>query len=212
MLLITHFSAQFPEASLLSPNDGESWPPYGEHTVSWTGSDADGDSVRYALQYSSDGGSTWRAIATNLVGEICALEAGRLAGSETAFLRGVVSDSVNTSQDKSDGTFTVEGKPPGAYILYPLDGSAFLPGKPVVLEGAGTDLEDGPLTSGTLFTWSLSLEGELGVGRNLYFDDLLPGWHTIALEVADSDGFVAQDSVSIFIGHRLYFPLIFRAN
>jgi hypothetical protein len=210
VLRITHVSANPPEVTLLSPNGGEFWPPYGEQTVTWTGSDADGDPLRYALVYSPDG-DTWKAIATNLVGESYTLDAGRLAGSETARLRVVASDGVNTSQDESDGTFTVEGKPPEVYIIYPLDNSIVPPGRMVVLEGAGTDLEDGPLTDDPLFTWSSSLEGELGVGRELRFDDLRPGWHTITLEATDSDRFVSQASVSILIGHRVYLPLILKS-
>jgi hypothetical protein len=212
VLRITHVSANPPEVTLLSPNGGEFWPPYGEQTVTWTGSDADGDPLRYALQYSPDDWNTWKAVATNLVGESYTLDVGRLAGSDTARLRVIASDGVNTSQDDSDSTFTVEGKPPEVYIIYPLDSSTFLPGRLVVLEGAGTDLEDGPLTDETLFTWSSSLEGELGVGRELRFDDLRPGWHTITLEATDSDHFVGQDSVSISIGSRVYLPLILKSH
>ena len=210
VLHVTHVSAHAPEVTLLSPNGGEFWPPYGEHIVSWTSSDADDDPLRYALLYSPDGGDTWKAVAVNLTGESYTLEAGRLAGSETALIRVVASDGVNTGQDQSDGTFTVEPKPPEAMIVYPVDGDVFPPGGPVLFEGAGTDLEDGSLTDGALFTWSSSLEGELGVGRELYFDDLLPGWHTITLEATDSDHFVGQDSVSIFIGNRVYLPLILK--
>lgn len=210
VLHITHVSANEPEVTLLSPNGGEFWPPYGEQTVTWTGSDADGDPLRYALVYSPDG-DTWKAIATNLVGESYTLDASRLAGSETARLRVVASDGVNTSQDDSDSTFTVEGKPPEVYVVYPLDGSVVPPGRLVVLEGAGTDLEDGPLTKDADFTWWSSLEGELGVGRQLYFDDLMTGQHTITLEVADSDHFISQASVSILIGHRVYLPIILKS-
>ena len=211
VLLITHVSANAPEVTLLSPNGGELWPPYGEHTVSWTGSDADGDPLRYVLQYSADGGNTWKAVAVNLTGESYALGAGRLAGSETALIRVVASDGVNTGQDQSDGTFTVEPKPPEAMIVYPVDGDVFPPGGPVLFEGVGTDLEDGPLTDDTRFTWSSSLEGDLGVGHRLYFDDLLPGQHTITLTVRDSDGLVGQGRVTIFIGHYVYLPLILKS-
>jgi hypothetical protein len=211
VLRITHVSANPPEVTLLSPNGGEFWPPYGEQTVSWTGDDADGNPLRYVLQYSPDGGSTWKAAAIDLTGESYALDVGSLAGSETALLRVIASDGVNTSQDDSDSTFTVEGKPPEVYVVYPLDGSVVPPGRLVVLEGAGTDPEDGPLTDETLFTWWSSQEGELGMGRELRFDDLLPGWHTITLEATDSDHFVGQDSVSIFIGSRVYLPLILKS-
>lgn len=214
VLLITHVSAHTPEVTLLSPNGGEFWPPYGEHIITWTGTDADGDPLRYVLQYSADGGNTWKTVATDLVGESYSLDAGSLAGSETALLRVVASDGVNTSQDGSDGTFIVEGKPPEVYILYPLDGSTFRPGRPVALEGAGTDLEDGPLTNVADFTWSSSLEGELGIGRKLHADDLLPGLHTITLEVADSEGFVGEDSVSIAVGSNrvIYLPIILKIS
>jgi len=211
VLHVTHVSANAPQVTLLSPNGGEYWPPYGEHEITWTGSDADGDPLRYILQYSPDGGSTWKTVATNLTGESYILEAGRLAGSETALLRVFASDGVNTGQDQSDSTFTVEGKPPTAMILYPADGDVFSPGGPVLFEGAGTDLEDGPLTDDTRFTWSSSLEGELGVGRKLYFDDLRPGRHIITLEVADSNGFVSQDSVSIVIGSQIYLPMVLKS-
>jgi hypothetical protein len=211
MLHITHVSANPPQVTLLSPNGGESWPPYGEHTVTWTGSDADGDPLRYVLLHSPDDGATWKAVAVNLTGESYTLEAGRLAGSETARLQVIASDGVNTSQDDSDGVFTVEPKPPTALIVYPVDGDIVPPGGPVVLEGAGTDLEDGSLTDDAHFTWSSSLEGELGVDRKLYFDDLLPGRHTITLTVKDSDGLVGQGSVTIFIGHRVYLPLILKS-
>jgi hypothetical protein len=211
VLHITHVSAHAPEVTLLSPNGGEFWPPYGEHTVTWTGSDADGDPLRYALLYSPDGGNTWKAVAANLTGESYTLEAGRLAGSETALMRIVASDGVNISEDQSDGTFTVEGKPPEVYIIYPLDSSTFLPDRPVILEGAGTDLEDGPLTDDAAFSWWSSLEGELGVGRKLYLDDLQPGWHTITLEATDSDHFVGQDSISILIGSRIYLPIVLKS-
>jgi hypothetical protein len=212
VLHVTHVSANAPEVTLLSPSGGEAWPPYGEHAVSWVGSDADGDPLRYALSYSGDGGETWKAVVTNLTKESYTVDAGHLPGSETALLRVVASDGVNTGHADSAGTFTVEGKPPEPLILYPVDGSSSPPGRPVILEGSGTDMEDGPLVDDALFTWSSDLEGELGVGRELYFDDLAPGQHTITLEVADSDGFVAQASVSIFIGHPVYLPVILKTH
>ncbi len=203
-------SAHAPQVTLLSPNGEENWPPYGEHTVAWTGSDADGDPLRYILQYSADGGATWQAIAVNLTGTSYILDAGRLPGSQQALLRVIATDGVNTSHDDSDGVFAVEGKPPTALILYTTDRQRVLPGQPVILEGSGTDLEDGPLTDGLRFTWRSSLEGDLGVGRRLYFDDLLTGWHVITLTVADTDGYVGQSSVSIFVGQKSYLPLLLR--
>ncbi|MCX6032881.1 MAG: DNRLRE domain-containing protein [Chloroflexi bacterium] len=196
-----------PKVQLLSPNGGESWPPYGEHTITWTGSDADGDPLRYELLYSPDGGTIWRGIAANLDATSYSVDAARLPGSETALLRVVATDGVNTGQDTSDAAFAVEGKPPAALIVYPVAGQVFLPGRPIVLDGSGTDLEDGPITDDTRFRWRSSLEGDLGVGRRLFFEDLLPGRHVLTLVVMDSDRFVGQDSVTVTVGYPLYLPL-----
>jgi len=48
------------------------------------------------------------------------------------------------------------------------------------------------------------------VGRTLYFEDLRPGRHVITLRVSDSDGFVAEDRVTILIGQRVYLPIVRR--
>jgi hypothetical protein len=212
VLHVTSVSAHAPQVTLLSPNGGEAWPPYGEHTVTWTGSDADGDPLRYILQYSPDGGATWQAVAVNLSGASYALDASRLPGSQQALLRVIATDGANTAQDTSDAAFTVEGKPPTALILYPVTGQRFEPGRPVLLEGSGTDLEDGPLSDDMRFRWRSSIEGELGIGRKLFFEDLLPGRHVITLEVMDSDGFTGSATVAITIGHKLYLPVTLKAH
>ena len=98
--------------TLLAPNGGEAWLPYGEHIISWAGSDKDGDPLRYDLRYSPDGGLTWETVAINLAGTSYALDAGYLAGSQQALLRVLATDGVNTGQDTSDAAFEVEAKPP----------------------------------------------------------------------------------------------------
>jgi len=82
----------------------------------------------------------------------------------------------------------------------------------MLLEGTATDLEDGPLSDDTLFSWQSDREGELGIGRSLLYDDLLPGQHTVTLTVADSEGYVSEDSVTIFIASPLYLPLTLGAS
>ena len=204
-------SSHAPQVTVVSPNGGEAWLPYGERTISWTASDQDGDALHYVVQYSTDGGTTWNAIATNLAQQHYTIDAGRLAGSQTARVRVIATDGVNTGQDDSNDVFSVEGKPPVAAIASPADGSRRLPGKLVVLEGVATDLEDGPITDGARFRWHSSLEGALGAGRQLVFEDLLPGTHVITLEVTDSDRFVSSDRVTIFVGNTIYLPLVTRA-
>jgi len=146
------------------PNGGQAWPAYGQRTVRWSGQDEDGDPLRYRLQYSADDGATWRTIAVDLTGSSYALDLGRLAGSEMARLQVIVSDGVNTAMDASDEAFSVESKPPEVSILYPVHLDTLLPGRPVILQAAGTDLEEGFLDDDTRFVWRSSLEGDLGSG------------------------------------------------
>jgi len=157
-----------------------------------------------------DDGGSWTAIATDLTGTSYALNASVLAGSGQARVRVLATDGVNTAHDASDAAFTVEGKPPAALIFDPVAGQTFLPGAALVLDGSGTDLEDGPITDDSRFRWRSDLEGDLGVGRRLFYEDLLPGWHTITLAVTDSDHFVGESSVTVFIGRQVHLPVIFK--
>lgn len=208
ILHVTHVSASRPQVTLLSPNGGEDWPAYSQQLITWTGHDEDGDPLRYRLQYSADGGTTWRTVAADLTGSTYTLDAGRLAGSDTALLRVIVSDGVNTAQDESDGAFRVDSKPPDVSIIYPVDGVAVPVGGLVILEASASDLEDGPISDGMRFRWFSSLEGELGVGRRLFYDDLLPGRHQLSVRVTDSEGNVAAAQVSLTVGGGLYLPLV----
>jgi hypothetical protein len=54
-----------PQATLLTPQIGNRLPE-GPMLVQWSGSDADGDGLRYDLAISTDGGSTWLPIACEL--------------------------------------------------------------------------------------------------------------------------------------------------
>jgi hypothetical protein len=207
VLHVTHVSDSPPTVSLISPNGGETWLPYGEETITWTGSDNDGDPLRYALRYSPDYGASWMAIATDLSETSYVVDVGRLAGSETALIQVLATDGVRTTYEVSEASFSVDGKPPEAYILTPSDGAVFAPGSVVILEGFSVDQEDNPLDDGSLFAWTSSLDGAVGVGRKLYVDTLRPGWHTITLTVRDRDGFTAQDTLVVFVGYRAFLPV-----
>lgn len=205
----TAVSLHAPDVVLLSPNGGEAWGAYGPHTVAWAGSDADeGDALTYAVMYSADDGATWMPLATDLTGTQVEVEAGRLAGSDTARFRVIVGDGVHTAMDDSDETFTVAAKPPEPYILQPGDGEVVRPGAPVVIEAGAFDLEDGAIEEDDAYTWRSDMDGALGVGRALSYDDLTAGTHTLTVTVRDSEGTVGEASVSLAVANPLFLPMI----
>jgi CubicO group peptidase (beta-lactamase class C family) len=92
---------------------------------------------------------------------------------------------------------------PVAEITAPLDGAAISLDQPVEAMGTGFDPEDGFLTGDSL-TWFSSVAGQLRdqmgnplVGESIAFQHVA-GPQVITLRATDSDGNVAEDSITIF--------------
>lgn len=188
-------SENAPTVTITSPNGGESWSD--EHTITWTASDLDGDSLAYVVEYTPND-SDWYPIAANITTTNFIWDTKYSPGGMTARIRVVASDGVNTGQDESDGTFTVNPKAPIASIVSPVDGVEVVSGSSVALIGVGSDLEDGQL-GGASLTWSSSSAGILGTGEHLYLNTLLDGPHTITLAATDSSTMVGTDSIQITV-------------
>jgi hypothetical protein len=112
--------------------------------------------------------------------------------------RQVQATTRNAGEDLSDATFRVVKKGPSPTILAPADGARFPRDATVVLEGAAYDPEDGSLADGAL-SWSSSVTGALGEGRQVTRDDLAPGAHTLTLTAQDADGNRATAQIAIEI-------------
>jgi hypothetical protein len=196
-----------PAIRVVSPNGGERIAATSLFTMSWTASDPDGDMLSYLVQYSRDGGATWRALDAGVAETEAVLDGALLAGSDRALVRVTASDGVNTSADQSDATFTVERKPPEAVIHTP-DGTLVPIGAGLTLLGAAFDAEDGPLADPGL-NWESDRDGPLGAGDELVAA-LSPGVHTITLRARDADGAVASDSIAVIVGDtpsRWFIPI-----
>ncbi len=100
-------------------------------------------------------------------------------------------------------------KPPDAFILYPDAGAVLPPNEMVLLSGAATDREDGPLASAAL-SWRSDRDGDLGAGEEVLIPTLRPGWHQITVTARDSDGQSASDTIQVYIGRRVYLPVVLR--
>ncbi|NOZ72181.1 MAG: hypothetical protein GXP38_09750, partial [Chloroflexi bacterium] len=113
----------------------------------------------------------------------------------------------------SAGAITISPHAPTVQILAPDDGHWYTPEQTIVLEGVGSDLEDGTLADEALH-WASDKDGDLGSGASLAVTDLSPGYHTITLTATDSDEMSGTASITIFVAETLppqsYLPLITR--
>ncbi|HET7088065.1 MAG TPA: hypothetical protein VFL17_05400 [Anaerolineae bacterium] len=201
-------SANAPNVTITSPTQVVTWTT-GTQTVAWTASDLDGDPLTYSVLYSHDAGASWELLAEGLTNPSFSVDADSLAGGSDARIRVVATDGVNIGYDETDAPIVVPDKAPYALITNPVSGQIIAPGNLLVLQGTGTDLEDGGLPDSALH-WSSSRDGSLGDGPSLGLTSLSRGPHVITLTVMDSHGQTTSVSVSIFVGHGVYLPVVLK--
>jgi hypothetical protein len=192
-------SANPPSVSAVAHTGGASLPASGPITVTWTANDPDGDPLKFTVLYSNDNRATWHALAHGLTTNL-ALDASSLDGTgglSRGWFRVVADDGVLTGQ-ADNGPFSVAGKAPAAQIVSPANGSTYLYGQTVALEGYGQDLEDGTLADARL-SWSSNLDGPLGAGHLLHTELLSGGTHLLTLTATDSNNQSTSVHVTITI-------------
>jgi hypothetical protein len=204
-------SEHAPVVTVLTPNGGEHFNSESV-TVSWSASDEDGDALTFSVEYSADGGATWRMVRSGVNARQAALPTAWLPGTQYGKFRVLATDGVNTARDASDGVFSVPDKAPTLRLTSPDDGARYIPGQPIALIGQAYDVEDGAL-HGSALAWSSNLAGSLGTGEMLHITDLPSGWHTITLTAQDRGGHHVNASVTILVAdldERLYLPMLYR--
>jgi hypothetical protein len=178
--------------------------------VTWIGSDLDGDSLTYSLYFSPDGGASWQPLAMNSPLAEDEVDTTLLRGTNNGRFRVTVSDGFNTAQDESDAPLTLLAKAPLVTISSPEANARVKPATTLVLVGSAYDVEDGPLPD-TSLVWASDQDGPLGVGGTLVWEDgLSPGPHHISLTATDSDGQRTVVTRDVFVGDRIYIPLVIR--
>jgi hypothetical protein len=201
-------SLHAPQVQLLTPVGGEEWPAGGKASIRWSGSDADGDTLFYTVQYSLDNGVSWQTVAADLTTTSVDLDLAWLAGADQAHVRVLASDGMHTSIAQTATSFRVANKPPVIAILAPAEGATLAAGQPVTVRGLATDREEGPLPAHRL-TWLL--DGvEAGQGDTLQLSRLAAGAHQLTLRAADSEGLQAT-ATSTFTLAQPAFAVTFEA-
>lgn len=109
-------SSNPPRVRIDSPIEGEIWS--GMHTISWTASDDDGDSLSYVLEYSDDGGDTWQNIALDLSQTSYLWDVRGVKPTDKYKVRVTATDGVLTTR-KVSGKFSVENP---RMVIIPIKG------------------------------------------------------------------------------------------
>ena len=202
-------SAHAPTVQITGPTAATTWPAGSMQTITWTGSDADGDALTYSLLYSNDGGAHWVLLADHLTATSYTVEVNSLAGGTDARFRVVANDGLDIGSDETKAPISVPDQAPFVVISNPANGATFVPGALIVFQGSATDMEDGTLPDGAL-VWSSDRQGVLGTGPSLPTNTLLPGPHVIKLTATDSKGQASTLTVGVFIGTRIYLPVMMK--
>jgi len=191
VLATYHAGSAVPTINLSSPTAGT----YNSNVpVTWSASDADGDPLAIAIEYSRDG-VNWLNVGNGAGSSgTIAVPVFALGGSPAARVRAFVSDGFNENVFTST-TFTVPNQPPLPSITLPQNGASFLEGQAVDLTGSALDPQDGVITD-THLIWTSNRDGALGTGEEIN-KILSVGVHIITLQVADSVGLTATTSITV---------------
>ncbi len=180
-----------PTLNILQPAGGETF--NNQMTILWNASDANsGDRLLFQVQYSPDGGLTWRPVVDNWPAnpdtQRVTLTLNSLAGfpgsaPNQGRIRVLASDGYHTAIATSNG-FTMNNHPPEPYIISPDSKQLQDAGQTVTLHGGATDAEDGGL-SGSALQWKINGAGA-GTGTEVVVAGLAPGLYTVTLTAQDS--------------------------
>ena len=198
----------------------------------WDATDADGDALSADILLSCDGGQSWSAIGVNQRGASMkfALSDIPVAKNEQGIVKVRVTDGLNVvdaEMPTSIGNFGLDASGskvldegsiagdsqwsnswlvnvPDIHLISPNASQSYPFGASILLHASGWDLEDQFLPD-TAFTWTSSIAGSIGTGRQILVSTLNPGTHVITLRGTDSGGSFVEKSVSIIVTARVIF-------
>jgi hypothetical protein len=203
VLASRQWSSNPPVITLLEPVGVESTEAVsGLITIQWQATDADGDPISVDILYSPDNGQHWYPVASDITGNSYVVDTANLVGGDQAIFRVIASDGFRNAQDDSNTPIVVADNPPIVSIAGPTEAPI---GSTTIYQGSGMDPEDGELAPDSLI-WEL--DGEV-IDSGAQIEPLLTfGEHTLVLYGVDSNGNTGQAALKIFIGGRLYLPII----
>lgn len=125
-----------PAVTVTNPNGGEII--CSGTTITWTASDPDGDTLTYTVQYSDDGGGSWTTLTSSYGSTSYLWDTSALTSGSNYLVKVIATDGELSTEDVSDGTFTIDNTPPTVFWVEPHNGD-LLNSTPVTLEAFATD-------------------------------------------------------------------------
>lgn len=205
-------SPNVPSVTVVSPNGGEVLTG-STGQITWSATDQDGDPLHYLLQFSSDGGKTWRVLATGLTDSKYDLSLNRTEGTTKGLVRILASDGFNSAEDRSNATFTIPEHAPEPTISTDTD-KLYVGDQTIILRGSALDADEGLLADSKL-KWSSNLNGQIGTGGALSVNAkaLQEGVHLITLTATDSTGKIGTATINMQVfRNRPTFPASLSVN
>ena len=163
-------------------------------TVRWRASDADGDELTVSVDYSADGGRSWKTISIGPDNGRVTLSTRLLSGSRNARLRVRANDGFDETAAIS-GRFASAGAPPAVRILTPGGAARISADATLVAQGEAHDDASRRLT-GRRLTWRLGRR-IVGRGQEISAVDLPAGRRRLRLTARDRAGRSATASVAV---------------
>ena len=100
-------TANAPEVKVLNPNVGEDISAGSDYSICWSGLDQDGDSLKYFLAVSSDGGESWMPVVSETEDTCYLWNTSGLDQGTNYFVKVIATDGINTGEDISDSPFSI---------------------------------------------------------------------------------------------------------
>jgi hypothetical protein len=201
-------SAHAPRVTVVGPRGSATIGRTATVNVRWTAVDLDHDRLSATVDYSSDGGRKWKAIAFGESRGSVSLPRRFFTASGNARVRVRVSDGFNETGALS-GRLRSLGAPPEVRVLSPRPRSSFAAGAAVELAGSAYD-DAGERLTGARLRW-VSGGRTLGKGELVTANGLAPGKRTITLVARDSRGRSGRRSIVVRIGGALPLFTVLRA-
>ncbi|MBK8465801.1 MAG: hypothetical protein IPL32_08220 [Chloracidobacterium sp.] len=164
----------------------------------WNASDSNGGTtLTHTVEFSANNGTSWKTLAFNWNTNSLTVDVTKLPGTTQGRIRVTVSDGFNCRTVQS-GLFTVSNHAPIAQIDAPETNRLYVGDQMVMLEGTGSDVDEGALT-GSRLAWTSNLNGALGTGTSLNISALAlnEGTHTITLTATDTPNLTGTSSITI---------------